>query len=389
MLKTYFAVGASVLLLACTAFAQQTATPMGAPAAAPPAATRPGPAPLAIPNPHYVSIPMTIDVNAPVDKVWARIGKFCDIGEWQGRGGANTCTILSGTDGDFGAVRSVASEVLVGKTKYSYTYGQAPRTGVPYNLYHGTLEAVPLTATTTRLNYTLFFDNSMLADDAARATDLESRRASFTRYLGNMKILAEGGTLPTPAPRPAGAAAGAPAGAPNSPRPAQAPLMSPIPHYVSIPMTVNVNASVDKVWARIGKYCDIGEWGIPGCTIISGTDGEFGVVRSIGNEVLVGKTQYSYIYTQPLRVTGGYIMYHGTLEARALTPTTTQLIYTLLYDNSSLADDAARETDMNNRRTRFTSMLTNMKTLSEGGTLPPGALGRGPGAGTPPAPPGR
>jgi hypothetical protein len=392
MLKTSFA--ACTLLLASAAFAQQPNVPSGGPPAnaAPPVAAR-GPAPLAIPNPHYVSIPMTIDVNAPVDKVWARIGKFCDIGEWQGRGGPNTCTILSGTDGDFGAVRSVANEVLVGKTKYSYTYGQAPRTGVPYNLYHGTLEAVPLTESTTRLNYTLFFDNSMLADDAAREADLASRRTSFTRYLGNMKILAEGGTLPPPAPRAAGGAAGGPgggpAGAPNAPRPPQPPLMSPTPHYVSVPMTVTVDAPVDKVWARIGKYCDIGEWGIPGCTIISGTDGEFGVVRSIGNEVLVGKTQYSYIYTQPLRTTGNYIMYHGTLEARALTPTTTQLIYTLLYDNSSLAEDAARETDINNRRTRFTTMLNNMKTLSEGGTLLPGALGRGAAPTTPPPGAGR
>lgn len=168
-----------------------------------------------------------------------------------------------------------------------------------------------------------------------------------------------------------------------------APLMNPTPHYVSIPMTIEVNAPVDKVWARIGKYCDIGEWGIPGCTIISGTDGEFGAVRSIGNEVLVGKTQYSYVYTQPARASGGYNMYHGTLEARALTPTTTKINYTLLYDNSSLADDAAREADMNNRRTRFMSMLNNMKTLSEGGTLPPGAVGRGPGPGAPPASPAR
>jgi hypothetical protein len=65
---------------------------------------------------------------------------------------------------------------------------------------------------------------------------------------------------------------------------------------------------------------------------MSGVDGEFGVVRSIGSEVLVGKTQYSYVYTQPLRTTGGYIMYHGTLEARALAPATSELIYTLLYE---------------------------------------------------------
>ena len=397
MLKYGFAIGASALLLTSAAFAQQPAAPTGAaPAAAPPMSTLSGPAPLQVPNPHYVSIPMTVDVNAPIDKVWARVGKFCDIGEWQGRGGANTCTILSGTDGEFGAVRSVANEVLVGKTKYSYTYAQAPRTGVTYNLYHGTLEAVSLTATATRLNYTLFFDNSMLAD-AAREADLTNRRTIFTQFLANMKALAEGGTLTPPAPSTAGATAGGPGGVAGNgpggpgtaPRPPQAPLMSPTPHYVSIPMTITVNAPVDKVWARIGKYCDIGEWGIPGCTIISGTDGEFGAVRSIGNEVLVGETKYSYVYTQPLRITGSYIMYHGTLEARALTPTTTQLNYTLMYDNSSLADDAARETDMNNRRTRFTMMLTNMKTLAEGGTLPPGATGRGPGPGGLPARPGR
>jgi hypothetical protein len=386
MLRTNFAIGATALLLVSAVFAQQPAVPSGAPpvGAAPNASARPAPVPLQVPNPHYVSIPMTIDVNAPVDRVWARIGNFCDIGEWGGRGGGNTCTILSGTDGDFGAVRSVGNEVLVGKAKYSYTYAQAPREGVPYNMYHGTLEAVPLTYKTTRLNYTLFFDNSMLADDAARQTDLANRRATFTRFLGNMKILAEGGTLPPPAPPEA------PAGGPGrGAGRAMAPLMSAAPHYVSVPMTIEVNAPVDKVWARIGKYCDIGEWGIPGCTMISGTDGEFGAVRSIGNEVLVGKTQYSYVYTQPVRATGVYIMYHGTLEARALTSTTTQLNYTLLYDNSSLADDATRETDMNNRRTRFTSMLANMRTLSEGGTLPPGAVGRGPAPAAPPAGPGR
>ena len=96
-------------------------------------------------------------------------------------------------------IRSVANEVLVGKTELSYTYTQPVREGRPYNLYHGTLEARPVTATTSKLVYTLFFDNSMLADDAARATDKTRRTAQFTQALENMKILAEGGTLP-PAP---------------------------------------------------------------------------------------------------------------------------------------------------------------------------------------------
>ena len=98
-------------------------------------------------------------------------------------------------------MRSVANEILVGKTELSYTYTQPPRVGVPYNLYHGTLEARPVTATTSKLVYTLMFDNSMLADAAARERDLASKTALFTRALQNMKTLAEGGTLPPPAAR--------------------------------------------------------------------------------------------------------------------------------------------------------------------------------------------
>jgi ligand-binding SRPBCC domain-containing protein len=33
-------------------------------------------------NPHYVTINESVIVNAPVDKVWARVGKFCAITEW-------------------------------------------------------------------------------------------------------------------------------------------------------------------------------------------------------------------------------------------------------------------------------------------------------------------
>jgi hypothetical protein len=135
-------------------------------------------------------------VNKPATDVWKRIGKYCDIGEWF----QIPCTITAGKDGEFGAVRSVATEVLVGKTELSYTYTQPVRAGRPYNLYHGTLEARPLTATTSKLVYTLMYDNSMLPDDAAREKDRASRAATFTRALANMKTLAEGGTLPPPQP---------------------------------------------------------------------------------------------------------------------------------------------------------------------------------------------
>ncbi len=157
----------------------------------------PAPAPLAVPNPTYVSIPMEIMVNRPAAEVWKRIGKYCDIGEWF----QVPCTITAGKDGEVGTVRSIGNEILVGKTELSYTYTQPVREGRPYNLYHGTLEARPVTATTSKLVYTLVFDNSLLPDDAAREKDKAQRTTMFTRALENMKILAEGGKLPPPPAR--------------------------------------------------------------------------------------------------------------------------------------------------------------------------------------------
>jgi len=175
-------------------------------------APAPGSAPAAdatvVANPTYVSIPLEIMVNKPAADVWKRVGKYCDIGEWF----QIPCTITQGKDGEFGAVRSVANEILVGKTELSYTYTQPVRAGRPYILYHGTLEARPVTATTSRLVYTLVYDNSTMGDDAAKEKDRQTRTATFTRALQNMKTIAEGGTLPPPPPR--GGGAGAPAGAP-------------------------------------------------------------------------------------------------------------------------------------------------------------------------------
>ena len=103
------------------------------------------PPPLAVPNPTYMVIPLEIAVNRPAAEVWKRVGKYCDIAEWLR---IPTCTV-TGKDGEIGAIRSVASEILVGRTELSYTYTQPVREGRPYNLYHGTLEARPVSATTS------------------------------------------------------------------------------------------------------------------------------------------------------------------------------------------------------------------------------------------------
>jgi hypothetical protein len=159
-----------------------------------PATPSPGDSVIVVPNPTYVTIALETDVNRPAEEVWKRVGGYCAIGEWFQM--AAGCKILAGNEDQIGAVRSVANEVMVGKTPLSYTYTQPVRAGRPYNLYHGTLEARPVTATTSKLLYTLVYDNSMLPDAAAKEKDRASRTATFTRALNNMKILAEGGTLP-------------------------------------------------------------------------------------------------------------------------------------------------------------------------------------------------
>ena len=177
-------IGAVAAIVAtATVAAAQTPAPAQAPAAS-----------VVVDNPTYVTIPLEINVDRPAADVWKRVGGYCAIAEWLQI--AAGCKILSGVDGEVGSVRSVANEVLVGKTQFSYTYTQTPRNGRPYNLYHGTVEVRPITDKTSKIVYTLMYDNSMLPDDAAREKDKASRTAVFQRAIQNMKLLAEGGTLP-------------------------------------------------------------------------------------------------------------------------------------------------------------------------------------------------
>ena len=168
-------------------------------AAATASAQPPPPPPLAIPNPAYTTMVLELSVDRPAAAVWARVGKFCDIREWL----RNTCVITGGSEGQLGAVRTLGGgaviEMMVAKTDLSYTYTQPVRVGVPFNAYHGTLEVKPVTPTTSKLVYSFFYDVSMLPNDAARATEAANRRTRYMGGLQNMKILAEGGTLP-PAP---------------------------------------------------------------------------------------------------------------------------------------------------------------------------------------------
>jgi hypothetical protein len=133
----------------------------------------------------YTTITLNIEVDRPADAVWKKIGGYCDISAWL----KMTCVYTSGS-GDLASVRRLndrIDEVMVAKTAYSYTYTQ-PASPI---LYHGTLEVIPAGKKKSRIHYSLFYDQSQLADDAARTKDRERRTEIFTAALQSMKQLAE------------------------------------------------------------------------------------------------------------------------------------------------------------------------------------------------------
>lgn len=143
-------------------------------------------------TPEYVRIDMSIDVAKPAAEVWAKVGGYCDIAVWFN---GIDCTITSG-DGGMGTVRALAGgrviEILIAETELSYGYTQPAVPGNFYDLYHGFMEARPVSASSSKILYTLVYDISNLADQAAKDADIARRRGMFERALATMKTLAEG-----------------------------------------------------------------------------------------------------------------------------------------------------------------------------------------------------
>jgi hypothetical protein len=133
---------------------------------------------------------MEIDINKPASEVWSKVGGYCDISKWLNV----DCKILSG-DGGMGTVRALSNgrilEVLVGKTDLSYGYVQPAKEGVPYNLYHGFMEAKPISQSTSKIVYTLVYDLADKPDEASKQADLTQRRNLFEAALKKMKQIAE------------------------------------------------------------------------------------------------------------------------------------------------------------------------------------------------------
>jgi hypothetical protein len=133
----------------------------------------------------YVSIVQETAVNAPADVAWSKVKGYCDIGAWL----KAPCEITAGKDGQVGAVRKIAGrieEVIVAATPTSYTYADVN----PQILYHGTVEVLPVSKTTSKFVYTLFFDQTSIPADQREANKTR-RAAMFANVLKTMKEAAE------------------------------------------------------------------------------------------------------------------------------------------------------------------------------------------------------
>ena len=147
------------------------------------------------PKPEYVSIPMEIAVNKPAADVWAKVGGWCDISKWITPTGGVPCEVTS-SHRDVGSVRVIAArvtEIMTAKTEFGYGYTQPAVEGKWYNTYHGFVEVRPVSATTSKIVYTLMLDVADKADQAAKDADVAGRKKQFEGALANMKKLAEAG----------------------------------------------------------------------------------------------------------------------------------------------------------------------------------------------------
>lgn len=158
-------------------------------AATTPALAQPAPAPASpVSNApkNWATIVMTSNVNHNADEAWKRIGgnDYCAFIKFLGM---NSCVLTVGT-GDVGTNRRLndrIDELMVSKTSRSYVYAQ-PTSPI---FYHGTMAVEPVTATTSRIVYTLVYDNANIPPDG-RAAEMDRRRVRFQEAIDKMAAAA-------------------------------------------------------------------------------------------------------------------------------------------------------------------------------------------------------
>jgi Polyketide cyclase / dehydrase and lipid transport len=139
----------------------------------------------------WVTLSFSADIAKPADVAWERVGgnDWCAIAKYLAVKG---CTIDSGK-GELGSLRTIitatgsAVENVVARTSRSYTYA-APFLPM---FYHGTMAIEPVSATSSRLVYSLIWNQAGLPDQKARTDAYEGRKVRFQQAVDKMKAAAE------------------------------------------------------------------------------------------------------------------------------------------------------------------------------------------------------
>ena len=137
------------------------------------------------------------------------------------------------------------------------------------------------------------------------------------------------------------------------------------PAFTSIVCTIQVDASAERVWKRVGDFADAGRFLDVPCKVISG-DGGPGTVRQVGEsilEVMAGCSDHSYTYGQIVGPMAEFA-YHGCVSLSSLGETGCTLTWTLIYDEAQM-DQTQRAAQHIRISTRFLGAVQAMKTYAE------------------------
>ena len=140
----------------------------------------------------WITLTFMADLNKNIDVAWERVGgnDLCAIAKYLDIKG---CEPVSGK-GELGSVRNIIVatspapivENIVSRSKYSYTYAQ-PFTPI---FYHGTMSIVATGPNTSRLEYTLIWNQAAVGDAAAQAAARDGRRTRFQAAVDKMAAAA-------------------------------------------------------------------------------------------------------------------------------------------------------------------------------------------------------
>lgn len=131
--------------------------------------------------------------------------------------------------------------------------------------------------------------------------------------------------------------------------------------FAVIEIRGDVDRPVAEVWPIVGGFFDLDKWlGVP-CIAHSG-DGGIGSIRRIGEaivEPMIAATQYSYSYVQTAGAMAPFC-YHGTVACEGRGEAHATIVYTLVYDQSSM-DAQKRASERARIEARFGGAVEAMK----------------------------